>query len=188
MKKIFFTVIACLLFNSVQSQRYMPLITNNTELHFICKLYGQTRPLNLRPKFVSDTLYINWDLRSTKRTFAILPEAIEKGTGITLDQGVSPDVIVLKPTDTFFMISKSAFSDLVTNNKFVYNNTTYNLDKTKIANEVVIDGKVVDVLFVKAEIDKTELWILNNPDFPLICKIAKNPLGVNCTLTTITEK
>jgi len=181
-------VVCSLLYGMVQSQNFIPEITNNTELQYICKLYGQTRPLNLRPKFVSDTLYIDWDLRSTKRTFAVLPEALEHGAGITLDQGVSPDLLVLKPNETFFMISKSAFKDLVKNDKFIYNNTTYNLDKDKVANEVVIDGKILNVLFVKAEIDETEMWILNNPDFPLICKISKNPLGVNCTLTEISER
>ncbi|WP_308991316.1 hypothetical protein QLS71_001420 [Mariniflexile litorale] len=185
MTKIILIAIGCLLYNTGQAQGHIPEITNNTELQYICKLYGQTRPVNLRPTFVGDTLIIDWDLRKTKRTYAILPEALQNGTGLTFNQGESPDLLVLEPTDTFFMISKSAFSDLVANNKFVYNNTTYNLDKTKVTNEVVIDGKIVDVLFVKAEIDETELWILNNPEFPLICKIAKNPLGVNCTLTEI---
>ncbi len=188
MKKLILIAFCCFLYNAVQSQNYIPEITNNTELQYICKLYGQTRPVNLRPKFVSDTLIIDWDLRSTVRKYAILPEALKNGTGLTFNQGESPDLLVLEPSDTFFMISKSAFKDLVSNNKFIYNNTTYNLDKTKVTNEVVVDGKIVNVLFVKAEIDETEMWILNNPDFPLICKISKNPLGVNCTLTEITEK
>lgn len=187
MKKIILICICFFIYKSGVSQGYIPTVKNNTELHYICKLYGQTRPVNLRPRFVSDTLILDWDLRTTKRTYAVLPEALENGIGLTFNQGVSPNLLVLEPTETFFMISKSAFKDLVTNNKFVYNNTTYVLNKESQV-EVLIDGKTLDVLHVIAQIDETEMWILNNPNFPLICKISKNPLGVNCTLVTITEK
>lgn len=86
------------------------------------------------------------------------------------------------------MISQSAYQDLLKNDKFIYNNTTYVLDKNEDKNGVVIDGKSTDVLHVIAQIDETEMWIVKNPEYPLICKITKNPLGINWTLVKIVDK
>ena len=86
------------------------------------------------------------------------------------------------------MISRSAYQDLVKNNSFVYNNTTYVLAKNEDKNGVSIDGKLIDALHVIAQIDETEMWIIKNPEFPLICKIAKNPLGINFILVKVADK
>ena len=82
------------------------------------------------------------------------------------------------------MISRSAYQDLVKNNQFVYNNTTYVLDE-KNAEKIQIEGKSVETLHVKAQIDQTEMWIVKNPEFPLLCKMTKNPLGIDFTLIKI---
>ncbi|HEX9151621.1 MAG TPA: hypothetical protein VF842_06025, partial [Flavobacterium sp.] len=97
-------------------------------------------------------------------------------------------VLNLKPTETFFMISQKAYQDLLKNNKFIYNNTTYVLDENADKNSVEMDGKLIDTLHVIAQIDETEMWILKNPDFPLIYKITKNPLGINFILVKIVDK
>jgi hypothetical protein len=41
------------------------------------------------------------------------------------------------------------------------------------------------VLHAVATNGKTELWILNNPDFPLICKTKNGTAGVDLTLDYI---
>jgi hypothetical protein len=69
----------------------------------------------------------------------------------------------------------------------VYNNTTYILDKNEDKNGVSIDGKLIDALHVIAQIDETEMWIVKNSEFPLICKIIKNPLGINFTLVKVVD-
>ncbi|MEN2401803.1 hypothetical protein GKZ90_0018585 [Flavobacterium sp. MC2016-06] len=68
------------------------------------------------------------------------------------------------------MISQSAYQDLMKNNKFIYNNTNYVLDENANKDEVQIDGKSVETFRVIAQIGQTEIWIIKNPDFPLICK------------------
>ena len=86
------------------------------------------------------------------------------------------------------MISQSAYQDLVKSKKFVYNNTTYVLDEKEEKSSVTVDGKSVDAFHVIAQIDKTEMWIIKNPNFPLICKVTENPLGINFTLVKILDK
>lgn len=169
------------------SQNYIPTLKNNTELHYICKLHGQTRTLQLTAETAENTLAFKLETRGVKSKIVMLAEAVKNGNALSFNQGEYAPVLNLKPTETFFMISKSAYEDLVKNNSFVYNNTTYVLDKSEDKNSVSIDGKVIDTLHVIALIDETEMWIVKNPEYPLICKITKNPLGINFTLVKVVD-
>ncbi|MFV8325856.1 hypothetical protein [Flavobacterium sp. ZS1P14] len=170
------------------AQNYVPLIKNNTELHYICKLHGQTRTLTLTTKVDNDKLALDLNTRGVKSSIVIMPEALKNGNALSFNQGEYAPVLNLKPTETFFMISQSAYQDLLKKNKFIYNNTTYVLDENADKNSVVIDGKLIGTSHVIAQIDETEMWIIKNPDFPLICKITKNPLGINFILVKIVDK
>ena len=170
------------------SQNYIPMLKNNTELHYVCKLHGQTRTLQLTAETSNNTLAFKLETRGVNSKIVMLSEAVKNGNALSFNQGEYEPVINLKPTETFFMISQSAYQDLIKKGSFVYNNTTYVLDKSEDKNGVSIDGKTVDALHVKAQIDETEMWIVKNPEFPLICKIIKNPLGINPTLVKVVDK
>ena len=187
MKNSILTIVLCFLFQMVAAQSFIPTIKNNTALHYVCKLHGQTRTLTLTTKINNDNLVLDLDTRGVKSNIIIAQEGLKNGNALSFNQGETSDVIVLKPTETFFMISQSAYQDLLKNNKFVCNNTTYVLDKNADKNPVKIDGKTIDALHVLAQIDETEMWIVKNPDFPLICKMTKNPLGINFTLVKIVD-
>ena len=188
MKNTIITVVFCTLFQMVTAQGFIPTIKNNTTLNYVCKLHGQTRTLTLTAKITTDNLVLDLETRGVKSSIVILPEALKKGNALSYNQGEFAPVLALKPTETYFMISQSAYQELLKNNKFVYNNTTYVLDKNVDANPVAIDGKTVDALHVMAQIDETEMWIVKNSDYPLICKMTKNPLGINFTLVKIEDK
>lgn len=170
------------------AQGFIPTIKNNTELHYICKLHGQTRTLTLTSKITPDALVFKLDTRDVSSSIVTKSEALKKGNALSYNQGEYAPVLNLKPNETFFMISQLAYQDLIKNNQFIYNNTTYILDQNTDQKSVVIEGKSVDALHVIAQIDETEMWIVKNPEFPLICKITKNPLGINWTLVKITDK
>jgi hypothetical protein len=188
MKNIILSILFCGIYQSGTAQNYIPSIKNNTELNYVCKLHGQTRTLMLTAKIAKDSLVLNLDTRGVKSSIVVLPEALKNGNELSYNQGEYAPVLRLKPTETFFMISQSAYQDLVKNNKFVYNTTTYVLDTNTDKSSVSIDGKSVDALHVIAQIDETEMWIVKNPEFPLICKMTKNPLGINWTLVKIVDK
>jgi len=188
MKNTILAIIFCTLGQMVISQNYVPSIKNNTELSYVCKLHGQTRALTLTTKIDKDTLVLNLETRGVKSIIVISQKALKNGNALSFNQGEYSNVLTLKPTETYFMISQSAYQDLVKNKKFVYNNTTYVLDEKEEKSNVAVDGKSVDTFYVKAQIDKTEMWIIKNPDFPLICKVIENPLGINFTLVKIVDK
>lgn len=187
MKNIILVILFCTVYKTGIAQNYIPTLKNNTELHYVCKLHGQTRTLQLTAETADNALAFKLETRGVKSKIVMLPEAVKNGNALSFNQGEYAPVLNLKPTETFFMISQSAYQDLVKNNSFVYNNTTYVLDKNEDKNGVSIDGKWIDALHVTAQIDETEMWIVKNPEYPLICKVTKNPLGINFTLVKVTE-
>jgi len=166
-------------------QENTPVIKNNTELSYKCNLNGQTRFLNLGIKIISDTLEINWSLRKKNGVYLILPKALEDANKLSFKQGRLFGTEVLKPAETFFMISRKAYSGLLENKKFEYNNTIYFLDDTSNENVIKVEGKEFDTWHVIAQVDETEFWILKDPDYPFIIRIEKNPLGINGILNRI---
>jgi len=188
MKNILLSILFCAVYQTGKAQSYVPTVKNNTVFNYICKLHGQTRTLSLTAKTVADTLTFKLETRGVKSSIVILPEALKNGNALSFNQGEYAPVLNLKPTETFFMISRAAYQDLVQNKKFVYNNTTYILNENAAEKGVSIDGKLIESLHVIAQIDQTEMWVIKNPDFPLICKITKNPLGINFTLVKIAEE
>lgn len=188
MKNIILAIIFCSLSLAIKAQNYVPTIKNKTELNYVCKLHGQTRTLSLTAKISKDTLVLDLVTRDVKSSIITMPEGLKNGDALCYNQGETSPILVLNPNQTFFMISRLAYQDLLKNNKFIYNNTTYILDKNPDKSNILIDEKTVDALHVVAQIDETEMWIAKNPEFPIICKIIKNPLGINFTLVEILDK
>lgn len=188
MKNIILAILFCTTYQFGFSQNYVPSIKNNTGLSYVCKLHGQTRTLTLLTKTTKDTLVFGLETKGVKTNIVTSQKALKKGDALSFNQGEYSDVLILKPNETFFMISQSAYQDLVKSKKFVYNNTTYILDEKNDKSNVDLEGKSIDAFHVVAQIDETEMWIIKNPDFPLICKMTKNPLGINFTLVKVTDK
>ncbi|MCA1920343.1 MAG: hypothetical protein LDL38_13145 [Flavobacterium piscis] len=188
MRNIFLMILFCIVYQKGTAQHYIPTLKNNTELNYVCKLHGQTRTLSLTAQRAGDGLTFKLETRGVKSSIVMLPEAVKSGNALSFNQGEYAPVLNLKPTETFFMISRAAYQDLIKNSSFVYNNTTYVLDKNEDKNGVLIDGKLIEALHVIAQIDETEMWIIKNPEYPLICKIIKNPLGINFTLVKVADK
>ncbi|QGK73224.1 hypothetical protein [Flavobacterium sp. SLB02] len=188
MKNIITAFLFLIFYQTAVAQSYIPTIKNNTVLHYVCKLHGQTRTLSLRAQTAEDKLTFKLETRGVKSSIVMLGEAVKNGNALSFNQGEYAPELHLKPTETFFMISQSAYEDLLKNSSFLYNNTQYVLDENQDKNGVFIEGKLIDALHVIAQIDQTEMWIVKNPQFPLICKITKNPLGINFTLVGVVDQ
>src|SRR6218665_81462 len=116
MKNIFLMILFCIVYQKGISQNYIPTLKNNTQLHYVCKLHGQTRTLQLTAETSNNALAFKLETRGVKSKIVMLPEAVKNGTELSFNQGEYAPVLNLKPTETFFMISQSAYQDLVKNN------------------------------------------------------------------------
>lgn len=188
MKKILLSILCCAVYQIGKAQNTIPTLKNNTELNYVCKLHGQTRTLSLIADLANNGVTFKLETRGVKSSIVTTKEALKSGNALSYNQGETSPVLNLNPSETFFMISQSAYQDLVKNKKFVYNNTTYDLIENDSKSDVFLDGKLVEAFHIKAQIDETEMWIVKNPEFPLICKVTKNPLGINWTLVKVLDK
>ncbi|SEW04813.1 hypothetical protein SAMN05428988_1567 [Chitinophaga sp. YR573] len=170
MKRVICLLIFSLFFLHGYSQA--PAIKEGATFNYIFSLHGQTVPIEFSVLHFTDTLVLGWKIRGLAGgTYRMLPSALQHAVKMNFVQPLADAVINLKDDETFMIISTDAFKKLEKEHAFVYDNTVYNLKER--------EG---DMLHVTAKDETTEWWILNNPAFPLVCKIKGSPLGIDCSL------
>jgi hypothetical protein len=85
----------------------------------------------------------------------------------------------LSDTETYGLISKSAYKSLIDTKGFTYNGMKFKV-KTDAA-VMKIGGKEIDASVVSSEDGKLTLWILNNPNLPFIVQTAGMPIDLVVT-------
>lgn len=82
------------------------------------------------------------------------------------------------------MFSKSLFSDVQKNKKAEFDEYAV-MVKTPGADKVFkLNDKIIDALYMESEAG-TKIWVLNDPNTPMILRIENNPFGVDLELTGI---
>jgi hypothetical protein len=177
----------CFFSHAVFSQKNSVEIKDGSHFEYLFNLHGQKRPIGYDLNLLTDAIQINWELRGIKGTYTMPYDGLDNGSRLYVKQPEPFETVKLSSDETICFISRSAFQNLIEQGKFVYNQTTYVLVPLKEGNRDMfeVNGKELPVIHVKAQIDETEMWILENPEFPLVCKLYLNPLGVDYTITKI---
>jgi len=184
-KLIWFTVGTLLSFNA-WAQKYVPQIKNGTVLNYTANIpaMGQTLPTILTITELNAPMHIKWLISGLGTgTYEISGKAIQSGTKMALREPGYEPVTKLKDNETLGFLSKDTFSSLVTNKAFELNGLKFTV--TEGAPAYMLDGKETDTFYAVSANGKTKLWVLNNPDFPLICKIEGAKEGIDLTLNSL---
>jgi hypothetical protein len=175
-----------LMFTSAFAQQPASTITPGTKLDYKFFLYGQTVAIGMTVKSVTDSVQLDWNLKGMAYgSYLISKKGFENGSKLNFIQPSHATVLRLADDETFAVISKIAFKTLMRDKKFVYNQTTYVLKSDKNQSVFRAGERELDVLHVVGLEEHGELWILNDPDFPLICQVQNNPVGINFTIVGI---
>ena len=170
-----------------QAPLLRPVVGAGTTFAYNFDLHGQHAPFELTVARATDTLRLSWRIRGLAQgAYLVAPAAWQRASQLYVAQP-QPGPPVPLPAQTFLMLSKQAFADLRAQGRYTYDQTVYVQQRDESASSLKINGQPLDVLHVVAQEDLTELWILNNPDFPLICRILHNPLGVDLVLSAIKQ-
>ena len=139
-------------------QSCTPLFTG--QICFTLNQQYRTWPLAYR--WQGDTLVV-----TCKATTYLTPRSIvESGKGFCWD--IPSDGAIYEAQGTFAFISRQALNDLKTNGSFVYDGITWRkIDATD------------DAIHVRADIDRTEMWITLKGNIPLVTELRNNPLGID---------
>lgn len=187
MKKLIYLLLFVLTALHAEAQQSLPVIKVGTKIDYRYFLYGQSSTyINVTVNTLKDSVELGWNIRGyAYGKYLISAAGLEKGTKVNFIQPAHQTTLRLLPDETFAIISKKAFQDLKKNKKFFYNNTTYILVTDAKDDLFKIADQAVDVFHVKGVEEAGDLWILNDPEFPLICQIRNNPLGINFSVTSI---
>lgn len=131
-------------------------------------LNRQFRTWPISYKWQDDSL----TLTCKEATYKMTRETVEHATGFCWD--IPADGAVYQPSGTFAFISKDAFKELFFTEEFTYDGITWR--------QIDTDGKTIHV---RADIDRTEMWI--SIEYPLlfVVRMKGNPLGIDWTLTPV---
>ena len=131
----------------------------------------------------NDTLYLHWGIERNTRwqsgSYAMPQEALKTAVRLSFLQPEDGQHICLPIQETFALLSATAFQELKSQKAFHYNQTEYQLADTKS------QAMGYSLLHVNDSVDGCEMWIMDNPDFPLIWEIQNNPLGINWKVAPI---
>ena len=172
-KQIILSFLLCI---STTGGLWAQSIVSDTLL-FVFSLHGQTRKYQTTFEEKQDTLYMHWGieryLKWQSGSYAMGPKSIQQGQRLSFLQPQDGDHVRMLPEETVGILSQTAYKQLKEQGSFVYNQTTYLVLDT--------DSKALGypLIHVKDNVEGCDLWILDNPRFPLVWKIRNNPLGVN---------
>ena len=146
-------------------------------LLFVFKLHGQTRKYEMSFREKQDSIYLHWgierNLKWQSGSYTISSESVSRGTRLSFLQPEDGKHVKLSPEETVYFLSHSAYKQLKEQNSFVYNQTTYSIQE---GNEQALGYPLIHV---KDAVEGCEMWILDNPELPLVWRMRNNPLGVN---------
>ncbi|MBQ2334220.1 MAG: GH92 family glycosyl hydrolase, partial [Prevotella sp.] len=131
-------------------------------------LNRQFRTWPISYEWQDDTL----TLTCKEATYKMTRETVEHATGFCWD--IPADGAVYQPSGTFAFISKDAFKELFFTEEFTYDGITWR--------QIDTDGKTIHV---RADIDRTEMWISTGYPLPFVVRMKGNPLGIDWTLTPV---
>jgi hypothetical protein len=153
----------------------------NEKYTFVFKLHEQTRRYEVNITERKDTLLFEWGtLRNSlwqKGIYKMGYQNVEEGDGLSWLQPVYGCEAALSVNETFGIISRKALKSLKDKAWFVYNGTIYRKIVDESSDKQEFKGK--KLIHVLADVDQTNMWIVDNEALPLIYKLSDNPLGID---------
>ncbi len=185
MKKFSLIILAFVLGTTVYAQGIVPKIKGNSVISYTYTMDGQDMPLTLTFNSLGNPIKIDWNIDGIgSGNYEMSPDALANGKGVNI-LAAEPDQLTKLPSyQTVACISKAAYNDMVKTQTFEFNDLKFSATKDD-AGTVKINNKTLDVYHAVATNGKGEMWILNNPDFPLVCKTVDNAQGADISLVSI---
>ncbi len=185
MKKLNLMILALVLGTTAFAQKYVPRIKGNSVINYAYTHDGQTLPMTLTFNSLGDPTKMDWSIDGYGTgSYEMSAKALQSGKGVSFD-APEPDVLTKLPDyKTVACISKNAFNDLVKNQAFEYDDIKYSVTATDTAS-IKLNNRPLDVFHAVATNGKGEIWVLNNPAFPLICRTKNNADGTDLNLISV---
>jgi hypothetical protein len=184
MKRIL--LIGFLAFNLCTLQAQQIPVKQGLELEYTIFPMGQVFPCTLTlDTLVSGGLSISWK-NSVGRggKYIMTRTSLDSATMAFWGPPDYGQEITLDADQTMLIMSKKNWQELQSTGKVNYDGNLY-ARKEIGGNEIIIDGKPIDAIYLQSESGETRIWILNNPALPILLKVEKNPFGVDLQIERV---
>lgn len=170
------------------AQKYVPQIGIGTTLNYNAEAtnMGYKSPLTLKVISLNDPMKFSWNIPALGTgSFLIPAKSLDSASKMIVRIPQSDQPLIYKDDESIMFISKNLLSKLIKDQAFTLNKTKFSVKP--LETPYLINTKEADVIYVTSDNGKVKLWILNNPNFPLLVKMTGNPAGVDFDLASIKE-
>ncbi|RKR81942.1 hypothetical protein BDD43_2104 [Mucilaginibacter gracilis] len=170
---------------AVFAQKFVPKIEAGTEMTYTVSMNGESIQFQLNVNSIGDSVKMTWEVaKYGSGQYVMAAQSLENGNKMTLQAPEPDETTKLSNSETMVFISRSAYKSIAKNQEMEFDNLKYILTKDATP-AIKIDNKELDVLHAISTDGKNEMWVLNNPAFPLICKTKNGTAGASFTLQSI---
>jgi hypothetical protein len=186
MKQLLFALGLLILTSAAFAQKYIPTIKTGSVLNYsiYMKNMGQNAELDLTITALTDPIKMQWSVPGYGTGVFEMPlKSLESGRKTILSPPEPDGVTKMGNDETLMVLSKALYSDATKNKAFELNGIKFNI----VADTATyrINNKPTDILHAVSADNKSGIWILNNPDYPIICQGVNITKGIDFYLTSI---
>lgn len=188
MKKVSLSLVLVFTAFCTYAQKYVPQIKVGTILTYMAESRntGSTAPVTLNVINIADSIKIKWEIMGVGTGFYSMSAKSIKSASRTIAEEPEPGIVTQLDTDkTLILLSKDAYKSMVENKTFMLNGYTFNVQAD--TSTFTINNKIANITVATTQRGHRKIWILNNPDFPIICKAQKVTPYIDFWLTAIKE-
>lgn len=168
-------------------------------LLFVYKLHGQTRKYKMKFSEIPGGKAIDWKILRNghwqQGRYEMSEAALRSASAMSFRQPVDGELVVLPDTETFGIVPADFLQQLKRDGRAAYDSTIWQLapsdDSDSHVSESVASsmptspvgavGDGIHLLHVRDTREGAEMWILDNPSWPIIWRMSSNPLEINWT-------
>ncbi len=130
---------------------------------------GQPASIELTIVSLAPPVKIKWNIPFVgSGFFEMSAKSMQSATKTLAEEPAADEVTTMKDDQTLLVLSKDTYNSMVSNKTFQLNGYTFNVQTDTAAFK--INKKDADVYYAVSTKGNRKIWVLNNPDFPLICR------------------
>jgi hypothetical protein len=187
MKRI--TLIGILFFNLswLNAQVQQITVKQGLELEYTVFPMGQVFPCTLTLDTLSTgALSIGWkNVEGRGGKYIVTRGALDSASTAFWGPPAYGQDVTLDNDQTMLVLTKKHWQQLQANGGVNFDGTSYIRKEITGNNQLLIDGKPTDAIYLESTSGETRIWILNNAQLPLLLKVQGNRFGVDLQIERV---
>lgn len=187
MKRITLTGILAMSISWLNAQVQQIQAKQGLQLEYTIYPMGQVFPCVLTlDTLKTGELSISWKHTSgAGGKYIVTRSALDSATNAFWGPPNYGQEVTLDADQTMLILSKKHWKDLQANGKVDFDGTLYIKKEATGNNQLLMDGQLVDAIYLHSESGESRLWVLNNATLPILLKVEKNPFGVDLQIERV---